>query len=496
MNRLISVLLVAVLLLSALPLAGAEFTDNLLIKDDHKKAVAAMAEKGIIGGFPDGSFAPEKTLTRAQAAKILCVMLEGSEKADALTKTDTGFSDVPATHWAAKFVAYCVDKGIVAGVGDGKFDPDGTLSSGAFAKMLLVAYGEDGAKFTGAGWLANVQSAVKSSFLAFRLPNEVSSLPMKRQEAAQIAWNALYLAEAMAAADKKDLSGSLPTSVPEKLKVLFIGTSGSADCMLSYLYDMLKEAGVKELTLANLRRSSTKLIHHAEFSITQAKEYSYDKNTDGKWKSTGKRGATMDDAVLDEEWDYIVVQHGVSVSHDERTYHPWQELLLYYLQEKRPNAVFGWNLNWAYDPYCKLEGFSAFDKDSDKHYAALVAATQHQALPEKRYQFVIPVGTAVQNARTSFIGYAMTRDGSHLNQGIGRYVAAMTWCCKLTGVDPDKLTYLPDALVQDKKNFTIRDQDMKAPGLLEALGKVARESVKNALAKPFEVTRSQITTKP
>ena len=495
MKQIVSLLLALVLLLCVLPLAGAEFTDKLLIKDDFKKAVDEMSEKKILGGFPDGSFAPTKTLTRAQAAKILCVMLEGEEKANALTKLDTGFQDVPASHWAAKYVAYCVDKGVVAGVGDGKFAPDAELSSGAFAKMLLVAYGEDGSKFTGAGWLKNVQDALKSGFLGFRL-EAPSSAPMKRQEAAQMAWNALYLAEARAAADKKDLSGSLPTSVPEKLSVLFIGTSGSADCMLSYLCELLQDAGVKEITLGNLRRSSTKLSDHAKFSVTQEKEYTYAKNTNGKWTSTGKKAKTMDDAVLDEDWQYIVVQHGVSKSHDEDTYHPWQELLLYYLQQKRPNAVYGWNLNWAYDPYCKLEGFSAFDKDSDKHYAALVAATQHQALPEKRFQFMIPVGTAVQNARTSFIGYAMTRDGSHLNQGIGRYVAAMTWCCKLTGVDPDKLTYLPDALVQDKKNFTIRDLNMTAPGLLEALGKVAKESVANAIAKPFEITQSKNTVKP
>ena len=72
----------------------------------------------------------------------------------------------------------------------------------------------------------------------------------------------------------------------------------------------------------------------------------------------------------------------------------------------------------------------------------------------------------------------------------------MTVCCTLTGVDPDTITYLPDAIAQEKKNYTIPGQDMKAPGLKEALGKVARESVKNALAKPYEVTQSQYKTMP
>ena len=62
---------------------------------------------------------------------------------------------------------------------DGKFAPDAELSSGSFAKMLLVAYGGDSALFTGADWLKNVQYAVKPGFLGYRL-DEVSTLPVKR----------------------------------------------------------------------------------------------------------------------------------------------------------------------------------------------------------------------------------------------------------------------------------------------------------------------------
>ena len=155
MKRLTALVLALLLFVSILPFAGA-FTDDARIDGKYKTAVGEMSEKKILSGFTDGSFKPQGTLTRAQAAKILCVMLEGAEKADALTKTETGFEDVPASNWAAKYVAYCVDKGIVAGVGEGKFDPDGRLTGTAFAKMLLVAYGEDASEFTGADWAKNV----------------------------------------------------------------------------------------------------------------------------------------------------------------------------------------------------------------------------------------------------------------------------------------------------------------------------------------------------
>ena len=125
MKRVSAIILAAVLLLGCLPVfAGAAFTDADKIAEGHKTAVEYVSAKKVISGFPDGSFQPQGNLTRAQAAKILCVALEGADKAEALTKTDTGFSDVPASHWAAKFVAYCADEGIVAGVGGGKFSPD------------------------------------------------------------------------------------------------------------------------------------------------------------------------------------------------------------------------------------------------------------------------------------------------------------------------------------------------------------------------------------
>lgn len=293
-----------------------------------------------------------------------------------------------------------------------------------------------------------------------------------------MAWNALTLAEAIAGA-KRDYTDALPTGVPERLKVLFIGTSGSADCMLDYLYELLKDAGVKELVLGNLRKSSTRLIEHVQYAVSQDAVYTYAKNSGGKWKSTAKSTACMNDAVLDEEWDYIVVQHGVSKSGDETTYHPWLDILLHILQKKRPNAVLGWNLNWALDYSTKATSYfeTDFGNDSVKMYEALVRASQNQALTDNRLRFTIPVGTALENARTSYIGHKVTRDGSHLDYGIGRFIAAMTWASTFTGADPEKYTYTP-------------------PKLTAGQIAVAKEAVANAMRTPMAITKSKITTEP
>ena len=190
MKRIFAFLLTLALLLTAMPVAFAEFTDGSAIQADYREAVQAMSDKKIIAGFEDGSFKPADTLTRAQAAKIICSILVGADKVDAITATSS-FTDVPAGHWAAKFIGYCAEKGIVGGVGGGKFNPNGKLTSGAFAKMLLVAFGHDAEKegFLGGGWLANVQKAMQSGKLDAKVT--VDDKPIARQAACQMAYNFL-----------------------------------------------------------------------------------------------------------------------------------------------------------------------------------------------------------------------------------------------------------------------------------------------------------------
>ncbi|MBQ7566598.1 MAG: S-layer homology domain-containing protein [Oscillospiraceae bacterium] len=183
MRRAICFLLTLVLLAG---MASAAFTDESKITADFTAAVAYMSEKGVIGGFPDGSFKPKDTLTRAQAAKIICTVLEGADKVDAISAT-ANFSDVSADHWAAKFVGYCADKGIVSGVGNNKFNPNGQLTGAAFAKMLLVAYGADGSKFTGENWVISVQKALREAKMNYKVG--ATEEPMQREQACQMAYN-------------------------------------------------------------------------------------------------------------------------------------------------------------------------------------------------------------------------------------------------------------------------------------------------------------------
>ena len=69
----------------------------------------------------------------------------------------------------------------------------------------------------------------------------------------------------------------------------------------------------------------------------------------------------------------------------------------------------------------------------------------------------------------------------------------MMWTCKLLGVTPDQIKYVPeDGLLANPPHGFDKD----TPGLSEALVAVAKESVANALANPYEVTPSKLTEAP
>ena len=93
-------------------------------------------------------------------------------------------------------------------------------------------------------------------------------------------------------------------------------------------------------------------------------------------------------------------------------------------------------------------------------------------LTNEAYEGVIPSGTAVQNARTSYVGDTLTRDKTHLSIPLGRYIAALTWARVLTGKSVENICFAPDGV----------DEKMKA---------VAIEAVENAICKPFEITQSK-----
>lgn len=110
---------------------GITFSD---VKNSlNKAAIEALAAREIINGMGDGTFAPNATMTRAQYATIVV-------KALGLTpKANNKFKDVAANAWYAPYVGTANTYGIVKGVSDTEFNPEGTITRQEAAVMTVRA---------------------------------------------------------------------------------------------------------------------------------------------------------------------------------------------------------------------------------------------------------------------------------------------------------------------------------------------------------------------
>ena len=95
-------------------------------------AVDFVSARGLFSGF-ENKFDPDETMTRAMFATVLA-RLDG---ADLESYSASPFTDVPAGAWYTQAVAWAADKGIVNGVGGGRFDPDGNITREQMAVMLI-----------------------------------------------------------------------------------------------------------------------------------------------------------------------------------------------------------------------------------------------------------------------------------------------------------------------------------------------------------------------
>jgi len=254
------------------------------------------------------------------------------------------------------------------------------------------------------------------------------------------------------------------------LKVLAIGNSFSIDGM-EYVHQIAQDLGVKKIKLGNLYIGGCSLNTHYSNMQQNNAAYTYYVNTDGYW--VAKEAWSIKAALESDQWDVITFQQVSGYSGDADSYDVLPELIAG-VKQVRPAAKLGWHMTWAYQSNSTHADFAKYSNDQATMYRAIVSAVQNKILTNEDIDFVIASGTAIENARTSYLGDHLTRDGYHLSYDIGRYIAGIAWAEALTGLDASTLTYRP-------------------AGVTEEVMALCIESAKNAAANPYAVTNSQYT---
>ena len=194
LKRALSLALAAVMVLGMMVVgASAVSVDDFSDKDEivNTEAVSILTALNVINGKDDGSYDPTGIITRGEMAKLICVVLNGGKDPSLGSATSNTYTDT-VNHWAAPYIEYCTQLGIVAGKGDGTFAPNDTVTATEAAKMLLVAMGYNASfeGMVGANWAVATNVVANSKGLYDGLSLDVDA-GLTRDSAAQMVYNAI-----------------------------------------------------------------------------------------------------------------------------------------------------------------------------------------------------------------------------------------------------------------------------------------------------------------
>ncbi|SFC16515.1 protein of unknown function [Parapedobacter composti] len=237
-------------------------------------------------------------------------------------------------------------------------------------------------------------------------------------------------------------SGTAGPSSDSILRVLAIGNSFSADALETHLHGIARAAGV-QMQIANFAAPGAGLDFHVRYATTDSTKYIYTKIEPDGAKKVAHRIA-LGDVLNTEDWDLISFQQVSHLAGEFETFEAHLPALVEHVRQHLTKArpIYALHQTWAYEEGCKHPGFALYNHDQQIMYRA-VADAVNKAASLVDIDVIVPSGTAIQNARTTFMGDAFTSDGFHLAPQTGRYIAAATWFQKLTGISVLGNSYRP-----------------------------------------------------
>lgn len=252
----------------------------------------------------------------------------------------------------------------------------------------------------------------------------------------------------------------------DTLRVLAIGNSFSMDSVNQNLHE-LAEADGQVFIIGNLYIGGCTLERHYGNMMAGTKEYTYFKiGADGKL--VAHKDADIYKGVFDEKWDVVTLQQASGYSGLVMSYEPYLGELVRYIRKNVPGAKIMWHETWAYAKNAIHSHYMHYDNDQMKMYEGIVKCSSFAC--DKYGLGIIPSGTAIQNARFSPLNENLNRDGFHLGNLTGCYVAACTWYEALSGRSVVGNSYCPEGVRPFQKE-------------------IAQNAAHAAVAKPFAVTK-------
>lgn len=134
MKKIVVGLIFILSALNMIEVKAKEFSDVENLRWSYK-AIESISDKGLVNGYPDGTFKPERVITRAEAAVILNNYMITEGKISKIYENNS-FSDIAKTDWYYQAVNNTAGEGIFSGDMNGKFNPNATLTRAEMAAVI------------------------------------------------------------------------------------------------------------------------------------------------------------------------------------------------------------------------------------------------------------------------------------------------------------------------------------------------------------------------
>lgn len=191
MKKFIAMLTSVVMLMTALCSAAFASFSDVDDTNPYKKAITTLSTLNVISGYDDGTFAPDKVISRAEFTSLIVHML-GFEN---MTSEENSFDDLSDDHWAKNYIQTAYGLGIISGMGDGTFEADSPVTYEQALKMIVCTLGYEGFAQAVAdannGWADGYIKQANSLEITKGVADAEYSSGASRGVVAQVLYNAL-----------------------------------------------------------------------------------------------------------------------------------------------------------------------------------------------------------------------------------------------------------------------------------------------------------------
>ena len=275
------------------------------------------------------------------------------------------------------------------------------------------------------------------------------------------------------------------------LRVLSIGNSFSIDANL-ILPQVVVDAGVPRdnfVLYATIYAGAS--LEYWDNMYTTDTPLPYVHYMGGKLLRLEDKEWTLRTLLQSQPWDVVVIQQASALSTNNKSFQPYLNRMIEYIRQDCPNkhVRIGWQLTWSY-PQTATSG-PVYEEGWRK-----IAMIANQKCHYAGIDFIIPSGTAIQNARTTELGEnsnGITRDGLHLSFGVGVYIAAMTWYESIFRPIYGK------SIIGVPVSQAIKDCDRGKEGFQEITDEnylICQQCVKEAVSDPLHLMTDPVDERP